>query len=85
MLYGSISEQKTQDKQTRQSILSVAGFEQFEQRNYIATDREGNAAAPGLEKALIFAQNGSWFFAVTQIDTVMGDVRKTVLRTPEGF
>lgn len=55
-------------------VLSVADFEEYEQWNYTATDGKGMLLALGREKALIFAQNGDWFFAVTHIDTKAGNV-----------
>ena len=55
-------------------VLSVADFEAYEQWNYTATDGKELLLALGPEKALIFAQTGDWFFAVTQIDTKAGNV-----------
>ena len=55
-------------------VLSVADFEDYEQWNYTATDGKEMLLALGPEKALIFAQTGDWFFAVTGMDTVAGNV-----------
>ena len=55
-------------------VLSVADFEDYEQWNYTATDGKEMLLALGPEKALIFAQTGDWFFAVTHIDTKAGNV-----------
>ena len=54
-------------------VLSVADFEAYEQWNYTATDGKKLLLALGPEKALIFAQTGDWFFAVTHIDTKAGN------------
>ena len=55
-------------------VLSVADFEDYEQWNYTATDGKELLLALGPEKALIFAQTGDWFFAVTGIDAKAGNV-----------
>ena len=55
-------------------VLSIADFEAYEQWNYTATDGRELLLALGPEKALIFAQTGDWFFAVTHIDTKAGNV-----------
>lgn len=55
-------------------VLSVADFEDYEQWNYTTTDGKELLLALGPEKALIFAQTGDWFFAVTHIDTKAGNV-----------
>ena len=55
-------------------VLSVADFEDYEQWNYTTTDGKELLLALGPEKALIFAQTGDWFFAVTHIDTKAGNI-----------
>ena len=55
-------------------VLSIADFEAYEQWNYTTTDGKEVLLALGPDKALIFAQNGDWFFAVTQIATKAGNV-----------
>ena len=55
-------------------VLSIADFEDYEQWNYTATDGKEMLLALGPEKALIFAQTGDWFFAVTHIDTKAGNI-----------
>lgn len=55
-------------------VLSIADFEAYEQWNYTATDGKELLLALGPDKAMIFAQTGDWFFAVTQIDPKAGNV-----------
>ena len=55
-------------------VLSVADFEAYQQWNYTATDGKEMLLALGPDRTMIFAQSGDWFFVVTGIDTVTGNV-----------
>ena len=49
--------------------LTIAALENYQQWNYTTPDGNDVLLALGADRALIFAQTGDWFFAITGIDT----------------